>query len=89
MQKNTATNKPEDWHRADIVAALTKTGWSLRALSVANGLSPDTLKNALSQPYPKAERIIANAIGVDVSEIWPERVAARLFRPALRKAVNS
>ena len=38
MQKNTA-----DWHRADVVAALKKAGWSVRALSVASGLGPDTL----------------------------------------------
>ena len=58
MQKNTA-----DWHRADVVAALKKVGWSVRALSIASGLGPNTLKNALSQPYPKAERIIADALG--------------------------
>ena len=33
MQKNTA-----DWHRADVVAALKKAGWSVRALSIASGL---------------------------------------------------
>ncbi|PIT09054.1 helix-turn-helix domain-containing protein, partial [Snodgrassella communis] len=59
MQKNTA-----DWHRADIVAALKKQGWSIAALSREAGLSSNTLKTALAAPYLKGERIIAAAIGV-------------------------
>lgn len=82
MQKNTA-----DWHRADVVAALKKAGWSVRALSMAHGLSPNTLKGALTSPYPKAEKIIADALGLAPEEIWPQRYAARNFQPVLRKAV--
>jgi len=36
---------------------------------------PVTLKNVLSRAYPKAERIIADAIGVDPAQIWPSRYA--------------
>lgn len=78
MQKNTA-----DWHRADIVAALKKKGWSVRALSVASGLSPNTLKTALSSPYLKGEKIIADAIGEHPEVIWPSRYASRNFQPIL------
>lgn len=45
MQKNAT---PKNWHRADIVAALKKKGWSLRALSMEAGLSPNTLRSALA-----------------------------------------
>ena len=34
MKKNTAqqvTAEPLDWHRADIIAALKKRGWTIRA----------------------------------------------------------
>ncbi|MER1978055.1 helix-turn-helix domain-containing protein [Pseudocitrobacter faecalis] len=62
-----------DWHRVDIVAALHKQGLSIRALSVRSGLKPDTLKNALSRAYPKAERIIADALGLPPEKIWPSR----------------
>lgn len=62
-----------NWHRTEIVAALHKQGISIRALSVRSGLRPDTLKNALSRPYPQAERIIAEAIGVPPEKIWPGR----------------
>lgn len=62
-----------DWHRADIVAALRKAGWSLRKLSVHYGFSPGCLANALNIPYPNGERLIAAAIGVKPWDIWPSR----------------
>ncbi|ROD80150.1 hypothetical protein C4Z03_027390 [Klebsiella pneumoniae subsp. pneumoniae] len=31
------------------------------------------MNNALDRRYPKGERIIASAIGVEPSEIWPSR----------------
>lgn len=72
-----------DWHRADVVAALHKKGWSLRELSRQSGLSAGTLKSALDRPYKKAEGIIAAAIGMQPEEIWPERYAKRDFTPVL------
>jgi len=73
MSKNRSPKK-QDWHRADIVAALRKAGWSLRRLSVHHGYaSPTTLTHALDRPWPKGERLIAEAIGVSPAEIWPSR----------------
>ena len=64
----------EDWHPADIVAALRKAGWSLRRLSKHHGYShATTLAGALKSRWPKGERLIAEAIGVDPAEIWPSR----------------
>lgn len=70
-----AHKKParKDWHKADIKAALEKEGWTLRRLSVANGQCPTYLANALDRPLPRGEEIIAAAIGVPVSTIWPSR----------------
>ncbi|WP_080962070.1 helix-turn-helix domain-containing protein [Chromobacterium subtsugae] len=70
-----------DWHRADIVAALHKAGWSLRKLSREAGLSDGALNNALDRPWPKAERIIAAAIDEAPEHIWPSRYAKRHFKP--------
>lgn len=65
---------PEDWHRADIVAALRKAGWSLRKLATHHGYSsPTTLGVAMDRPWPKGERLIAAAIGIDPATIWPSR----------------
>ncbi|MET6677339.1 helix-turn-helix domain-containing protein [Citrobacter amalonaticus] len=71
-----------DWHRVDIVAALHKRGMSIRALSVRSGLKPDTLKNALSRAYPRAERIIAEALGITPEKIWPSRYLIPFDSPA-------
>lgn len=77
-----------NWHRADIVAALHKKGWSLRELSRQHGLSDGTLKSALDAPYLKAEGIIAAAIGIEAEVIWPERYAKRNFTPVLTRSVT-
>lgn len=76
---------PTDWHRADIVAALHKAGWSLRELSRQNGLSAGTLKAALDGPYLRAEGIIATAINVPPETIWPSRYEKRNFAPSLSR----
>ncbi|MCC8466484.1 helix-turn-helix domain-containing protein [Photorhabdus bodei] len=62
-----------DWHQADIIAALRKRGTTLAALSRESGLSSSTLSNALILRWPKGERIIADRLGVHPSEIWPSR----------------
>lgn len=89
MNANTARNtaapaSPEDWHPADVVAGLRKAGWSLRKLSVHNGYYPNGLAKALSRPWPKGERLIAEALGISAADIWPQRHAKRLERIARR-----
>lgn len=76
MSKRKHPKKPasQDWHRADIVAALRKAGWSIRRLSRHHGYSsPTTLCVALDRPWPKGERIIAEALDMDPARIWPSR----------------
>ena len=73
-QKNTINGTTLcDWHRADIIAELRKKGTTLAGLSRNAGLNSRTLNNALDRRYPKGERIIAAAIGVEPSDIWPSR----------------
>lgn len=63
-----------DWHPADIVAALRKAGWSLAQLSLQHGYTDrGALGQAICKPYPKAERIIAETLGVTPQTIWPTR----------------
>lgn len=64
---------PQDWHRADIKAALDKKGTSMAHLSREHGYSSGSLRIALRLPWPKAESIIAAAIGVPPQTIWPTR----------------
>ncbi|MDO8931840.1 MAG: helix-turn-helix transcriptional regulator, partial [Rhodocyclaceae bacterium] len=70
----------KDWHNADIVASLHKAGHSLSGLARSHGYtSSSALAQALQHPYPKAERLIAEAInndGVTPATIWPSRYHA-------------
>lgn len=69
---------PQDWHKADITAALHKLGKTFKGLALENGYrSVDACSQALHRPYPKAERIVAAAIGVKPEEIWPSRYARK------------
>lgn len=74
----------EDWHSADIIAALHKRGTSLAALSREAGLSSSTLANALSRPWPKGEWLIADAINVHPAVIWP----SRYYEPVTHRLID-
>lgn len=83
-----ALNEPkkaaqDDMHRADVIAALHKKGWSMRELSKQNGYKGNTLATALDKPYLRAEKIIAAALGIAPELIWPTRYEKRNFTPTL------
>ncbi|WOA54297.1 helix-turn-helix domain-containing protein [Dickeya solani] len=63
----------KDWHPADIIAGLRKKGTTLAAVSREAGLASSTLANALTKHWPKGEKLIAEALGVSPTEIWPSR----------------
>lgn len=62
-----------DWHPADIIAALKKKGTTMATVSREAGLSSSTLANALTRPWPKGELLVAEKLGLPPSEIWPSR----------------
>ncbi|MEE3662253.1 helix-turn-helix transcriptional regulator [Brenneria sp. g21c3] len=63
----------QDWHPADIIAALKKRGTSLASVSRKAGLASSTLANTLTRHWPKEEKLIAEELGVSPEEIWPSR----------------
>ncbi|MFZ5483525.1 MAG: helix-turn-helix domain-containing protein [Pseudomonadota bacterium] len=63
----------EDWHPADILAALRKAGWTLAALGELHGVGRATMSHTFTRSYPANEKRIAEAIGVPAWEIWPSR----------------
>ncbi|MGS9073867.1 helix-turn-helix domain-containing protein, partial [Salmonella enterica subsp. enterica serovar Infantis] len=63
----------QDWHRADIKSSLEKRGITLRDISRKAGLSPDSLRNVFTRYWPRAERIISDALGITPQEISPSR----------------
>ena len=77
------------WPREHIIAELHRRGMSLRQLGFEHGYMRDTLRHALDRPYPKAERIIAAALGLSVKTIWPARYySRRRNRQKLRRALG-
>lgn len=64
----------EDWHPADIVAALKKAGYTLSKLAFEHGLKDSSgLSVALVRSFPKGEQRIAKALGIEPKVIWPTR----------------
>ncbi|MCA8194135.1 helix-turn-helix domain-containing protein [Burkholderia vietnamiensis] len=74
----------EDWGANKIRFALNEAGWNWSSLAKAAGYaSSAALRAAAEKSYPKAERIIASAIGVPPETIWPSRYEKRNFTPVL------
>ena len=78
-----------DWHQADIIAGLRKKGTTMAAVSRAAGLSSSTLSNALSRPWPKGEMLIAQALDIHPSAIWPSRCFDPNTRELIQRKVRS
>ncbi len=73
--KNALANNSflEDWHPADIKAALAKKGFSLSRLARENDYAETSPSNVFRQPWAAMEKIMANIIGLPPQEIWPSR----------------
>lgn len=70
----------EDWHSADILAALKKKGTTLSAESRKAGLASSTLSNTLIRLWTKGERIIAEVLDIPPEQIWPSRYLNKIRR---------
>lgn len=66
----------KDWHKADIICGLWKLDTSMQKLSREHGYNSGSLRLAISMPWPRAERIIAEALSVAPATIWPSRYHA-------------
>lgn len=71
--RRTALPAPQDWHKADIKAALEKAGWSLRQLSLSHGKSAGYYREVLHRPNPSAEAALAEILKATPQQIWPSR----------------
>lgn len=69
-----ADESAQDWHPADVIAALQKAGWTLSSLGEHHGLtSGSALSRGLRYSMPLAEKRVADAIGKHPKDIWPSR----------------
>ncbi|MDH5638920.1 MAG: helix-turn-helix domain-containing protein [Nitrospinota bacterium] len=62
-----------DWHWADVKSGLEKRGTNLTVLAKKNGISLQALAGAARKRAPRMQSIIAKALGVHPSIIWPSR----------------
>lgn len=75
-----------DMHPEDIKAAIRKSGVSITALAESHGISKQTLSLAIgARMSARAERIIADCIGLDPATIWPSRYGRDGQRITLRR----
>ncbi|HEX8963783.1 MAG TPA: helix-turn-helix transcriptional regulator [Rhodocyclaceae bacterium] len=90
MNKTTAPKKAsrEDWHPADVIAALHKRGLTLRSLSSEHGLSHNALSHALRGQSGPSEQRVAEALGLEPRQIWPSRYNADGTRIQRRKVTQ-
>lgn len=89
MKTSLAKEKPQDWHPADVKAALEKLGCTLRQLSIEHGYAGGIVQKALTHAYPSCETIIADALGVTPQTIWPSRYNMDGTPKRLRKFANT
>jgi Ner family transcriptional regulator len=71
MHTNAPTRAQQDWHPADVLAALKKRGVSLRQLAKDHDYSH--IDRVLKSPWLAAEKIVADALGMKPSDLWPSR----------------
>ena len=83
-----ATPVVKDWHPAQVLAALRMSGWSMRPLGMSHGYGPTSLKNVLVRPWPKAERIVSDALGIAPEVIWPSRYQAKPSRAEVLRELS-
>ena len=74
MNSNEPPKNPAE-RKAWIKYQLDLRGLNFASLARQHGLTRTCVIGALYGPYPRMERIIAEAIGVEPSTLWPERYA--------------
>lgn len=73
MKRSKSAKAPKDLPRTDIIAALHKSGTSLRQLAKLHGCGVSTLSMALRGPAAPSEDLIAGALGLSPAALWPSR----------------
>jgi Ner family transcriptional regulator len=65
----------QDWHKADVKAALEKKGLTMTAVALRHGLDPSAVRQSLREQnrrqFTRIKALIAAAIGLPPQTIWP------------------
>ena len=79
----------QDWHPADVIAALHKRGITLRKIAAQHQVSGKAVIKALRERNLPSEKRIADAIGIPPQAIWPSRYNPDGSRTDLRKLTHA
>lgn len=66
------SNEKEGWHRADILAAVRKRGSTIAEIARGEGLARQTMYWAFIAPRMRANKAIADFLGLPLHELWPQ-----------------
>lgn len=72
------------WHPEDIKAEIRKRGVTVSDLGKRHGLSGSAMRLSLVSPVPRADKVIAEFLGVPLHALWPARYDAE-GHPIYRK----
>lgn len=61
-----------NWHPADVIATVRKTGSTMQEIAFAAGFARSATSHCLRWPVPHANHAIAKHLGLSVHDIWPE-----------------
>lgn len=75
------------WDRHAIKAAVHRKGLTLVGIARARGLEPSACKVALRRRNFAGERAIAEALGLEASDLWPDRYTGTSRGEATRKGL--
>jgi len=65
--------QPGAWPKWRVLDAIYDRGMTLNQLALRNGRSPTTFSHVWKHPNSINEKIIADFIGCEPEEIWPDR----------------
>jgi Ner family transcriptional regulator len=81
--------KKQSWDRYAIQAEIHRRGATLTGLALQAGIGSSSCRVTLSRPVPKADRVIAEFLGIPLHELWPCRYDAAGNRLRVKRKSNS
>lgn len=83
--------KTQNWDAPGILAAVKRKQKTLTALAEGAGLNASACRTSLTRPFPAADKVISDFLGVPLHELWPDRYekdGARIDKRTIRYRAN-
>lgn len=63
----------QKWDAPGILAEVKRKGETLTSLARNAGLNDSACRTSLTRPFPAADKVISDFLGVPLHKLWPER----------------